>query len=147
MTSQNIFTKSILIACPVDFVWEILVNPTHMKKWMAEPELLLNIKTTWEINSPLLFTGFHHLPFENRGNVIQFEKEKRLHYTHISSLSRLQDEIENYTHIVFDLSKQQDETELRITLSNFPTETIYKHLEFYWIVTLSILKNYAESLY
>ena len=36
-------------------------------------------------------------------------------------------------------------TELTLTLSNFTTETIYKHLNFYWNTTLEVLKNFIES--
>jgi hypothetical protein len=37
------------------------------------------------------------------------------------------------------------QTRLTVTVSNFPTETIYKHLAFYWNVTPVILKRMIEK--
>jgi hypothetical protein len=31
-----------------------------------------------------------------------------------------------------------------LTLRDFPTHTIYKHLDFYWRTTLEILKQFVE---
>jgi hypothetical protein len=33
-----------------------------------------------------------------------------------------------------------------LTLSDFPTHTIYKHLDFYWRTTLEILKQFVERI-
>lgn len=41
---------------------------------------------------------------------------------------------------------KEGETELLLTLSNFPTFEIYKHLDFYWNVTLPIIKTFAEMI-
>jgi hypothetical protein len=31
-----------------------------------------------------------------------------------------------------------------LTLRDFPTHTIYKHLDFYWRATLGVLKQFVE---
>jgi hypothetical protein len=82
---------------------------------------------------------------ESNGTVLVFEQEKKLQYNHLSSLSRLPDELENYSIIEFILSPIENQTILTITLSNFPTEEIYRHLAFYWNVTLEILKKQIEK--
>jgi hypothetical protein len=39
----------------------------------------------------------------------------------------------------------EKQTALALTLSNFPTESIYQHLAFYWTVTLEALKRMIEE--
>jgi hypothetical protein len=39
----------------------------------------------------------------------------------------------------------QDQTSLTLTINNFPTETIYRHLDFYWRTTLVMLKKFTEE--
>jgi uncharacterized protein YndB with AHSA1/START domain len=141
---SKIVSKTILINAPTLKVWETLTNPELMKKWMSETEI--NIITDWKIGNPIIMRGsLHRINFENKGIVLQFEPEKILQYSHLSSLSRLPDKPENYSIIEFRLAPIKNQTMLTLTVSNFPTETIYKHLAFYWNVTLEILKRMIEN--
>jgi hypothetical protein len=115
-----------------------------MKKWMSETEI--DILTDWAVGNPVVIRGkLHGIRFENQGRVLQFELEKVLRYSHLSSLSRLPDRPENYSVMDFRLTPDEDQTALTLTLSNFPTESIEKHLAFYWNVTLEILKRMMED--
>jgi len=154
MTNQmNVYTspegdqmanKTIRINAPTSKVWEALTNPEAMKKWMSETEI--NIITDWTVGNPIVMHGnLHRINFENKGTVLQFEREKILKYSHLSSLSRLPDEPRNYSIIEFSLTPIENGTDLTVTLSNFPTEAIDKHLVFYWNVTLEILKRMIEG--
>ena len=106
----------------------------------------INIITDWNVGSPILIRGrLHRIKFENKGVVLQFEPEKILQYSHLSSLSRLPDKRENYSVLEFRLAPINNQTSLTLTLSNFPTETIYKHLAFYWNVALEVLKKMIEE--
>lgn len=137
--------KSIFIAAAPAQVWETLTVPERMLQWMGERELQLQIHTTWEINSPFVISGFHHVQFENRGQVLQFEPEQRLVYTHRSTVSRLPDAPESDTVFTFTLQPVEGGTALTLRIHNFPTESIYKHLALYWPVTLEELKACAEA--
>ena len=142
--SDKLFSKTIQINAPASRVWEALTIPDIMKKWMAETEI--DILTDWKVGSPMIIRGrLHRIKFENRGVVLQFEPEKILQYTHLSSLSRLPDKPESYSVFEFRLAAVKNQTILTLTVSNFPTETIYKHLAFYWNVTLEILKRLIEK--
>ena len=74
-----------------------------------------------------------------------FEPNRLLAYTHLSSVSRSPDTSENYTTIEFLLEPGAVNTSVVITISNFPTESIFRHLEFYWKATASILKKFVEE--
>jgi len=137
--------KSIAIEAPPATVWKALTDADNMKLWMSEPEMKMEVITDWNVGNSIVIKGFHHAHFENKGKVLQFEAPALLHYTSLSSLSRLPDLPENYLHIEFRLTPSGNETTLMLTLSNFPTETIAKHIDFYWTTTLGILKVWIEQ--
>ncbi len=143
-TGDLVATKAIIIEAPASKVWDALTNPELMKEWMYETEI--NISTDWRVGSPITIYGhLHRIKFENKGTVLKFEPERVLQYSHLSSLSRLADEPKNYSIFEFILTPRDNKTSLTLTLSNFPTESILKHLVFYWNVTLEILKRRIEE--
>ena len=140
---QKIIYK--MVNAPTSQVWHTLTTPELMKKWMM-PDLEINIITDWKVGSPIVIRGtMNEKEFENRGRVLQFEPEKILQYSHLSSISRLPDRPENYSILAFRLNPMENQTSLELTLSNFPTESIYTHLAFYWNVTLEVLKKMIEA--
>ena len=74
-----------------------------MEKCMMS-DLELEILTDWKVGGSLLMHGnMNGKDFENRGTVLQYEPEKRLQYSHLSSISRLPDRLESYSLIGFEL--------------------------------------------
>jgi hypothetical protein len=73
------------------------------------------------------------------------DKERKLSFTHLSSVSKLPDIPESYSTLTFILEPIDNITHLKLNIDNFPTESIRKHLEFYWRTTLVILKDKAET--
>jgi len=138
------FSASITINSETSNVWTTLTDIELMSKWLGEPEMDIEVYTNWEINSPIFIRGFHHINFENKGTILQYDKEKRLSFTHLSSVSRLADRKENYTIIEFILTLIDKQTQLTVNIENFPTETIRKHLEFYWRTTILTIKERIE---
>lgn len=116
-----------------------------MTRWMGEPEIGVEVSTTWETASPILVKGFHHGAFENKGIVLKCLPPKLLQYSQLSSVSRLPDLESNYHIVTFRLSPSGDGTQLSVHVENFPTESIYRHLEFYWRGTLVLLKDMIEG--
>ncbi|MDI3318581.1 SRPBCC domain-containing protein [Pinibacter soli] len=106
----------------------------------------LEVQCNWVVNEPIFIRGFNHVKFENKGVVLQFHKNSRLTYSHLSSLSRLADKQDNYSILDFILSNATDGTVLQLNITNFPTEVIRKHLEFYWRATVVKIKKMAEEL-
>ena len=141
----SIIESEITINASPSAVWKALTDPGRMKQWMGEPEMNIEISVDWQAGAPIVITGFHHVKFVNRGTVLQVEPEKILKYNYLSSISRLPDKPENYTVIGFRLTPVNDRTRLTLSLNNFPTESILKHIGFYWKTTLGILKNHVEN--
>jgi uncharacterized protein YndB with AHSA1/START domain len=139
-------SKSIRLNVRPNAVWDALTRPDLMKNWMSDSEI--EIVTTWEVGSPIIINAqevSYKTAFSNTGVVLQFVKDQVLEYSHLSSLSRLPDQAENHTLIKFTLQQEEDHTLLELNLSNFPTESHYKHIDFYWTVTLEVLKRFVEA--
>lgn len=144
--TPQIICKSISLNASLNAVWEALTQPELMKSWMYDSEI--EIVTTWKVGSPIIINvqeASYKTAFTNTGIILQFIKERMLEYSHLSSLSRLPDEAENYTFIRFTLQPDGPQTLLELDLANFPTESHYKHIDFYWTVTLEILKRFVEE--
>ncbi|MFN8346877.1 MAG: SRPBCC domain-containing protein [Spirosomataceae bacterium] len=137
--------KTIHVYAPAAVVWEYLTRPSLILQWMGDPEMKLNIQTDWKVNSPIRISGFHPRHFENKGVVLQFQPPLLLQYTHLSSVSGLEDRPENHSVLTFTLTPTEAQTLLSLTLTQFPTEAIRKHLEFYWGTTLYFIKAFAEK--
>lgn len=139
------FSTDVTIQAAPTAVWAALTVPEQMTAWMGAPEMKLSVETDWKVGTALLIRGFHHLPFENKGIVLQYDEERLLRYTHLSSASRLPDVPESYTLFTFTLTPVAGHTLLALTLENFPTETIRRHLEFYWRTAIVLIKKYVEQ--
>lgn len=138
------FSTTVTINAEPLKVWTVLTNPALMTKWMGEPEMKIEVCTDWEINTPVFIRGFHHVKFENKGIVLRYDEGKMLSYSHMSSVSRLPDQPENYSILEFILTPVDKNTQLTLNIKNFPTEVIRKHLEFYWRTTIITIKKMVE---
>lgn len=142
--TESFSAKITINASPVK-VWQTLTNLELMTQWLGDPNMEIEVQTTWQINSPILIKGFHHVKFENKGIVLAFEKERKLSFTHLSSVSKLPDIPESYSTLTFILEPGDNGTHLMLNIENFPTESIRKHLEFYWRTTLITIKDTVEK--
>ncbi|MGO1002190.1 SRPBCC family protein [Lysobacter sp. CA196] len=140
-------TKTVQIQAEPATVWQALTEPARMAAWMSEEPL--DVVTDWVVGGPILIRGVLHgrLRFENSGIVRAFETERALEYTHWSSLSRraLADAPENHVSIGLRLHPSGDGTRLDLSLSNLGHYAVYGHMNFYWEVTLAVLKRYCEA--
>jgi uncharacterized protein YndB with AHSA1/START domain len=143
----HVIENSTTINAPPSKVWRALTDPDLMKHWMSEPEMRLEIITDWKVGSPIIVKGHHHVDFENKGTILHFEPDSILRYSHLSSISRLPDVAESYTMIEFRLAPiEENSTSLNVRTSNFPSEPIFKHWEYYWRITIEVLKRFIETL-
>jgi uncharacterized protein YndB with AHSA1/START domain len=139
------FSESILIAAPLATVWNHLTNTESMRQWMGDAAMSVEVETTWITGTPIVIRGTHHGRFESTGTVLHIAPMKELRYTHLSSLSGLPATPENHTVLTFTLKPVGDGTALTLVATHFPTMEIYKHLQFYWSVTLASFQQAIES--
>ena len=142
---EPIVRKRVTIDLPRALVWEALTLPERMNERMfPEP---IEIVTTWQVGRAIVIRGdLHGAAFENTGTVLEFQPEALLAYSHLSSTSRLPDVPENHAVIEFGLTAlAADQTELTVTVRQFPTAVIYKHLAYDWNVTPEVIKRKLEA--
>jgi len=142
--SRGPIVRTIEIDAAPRAVWGALTDADSMKRWMAHPDVGMDIITDWVVGAPIVVHGFHIVRFENRGTVLAFDPPRLLRYSHLSSLSRLPDSIESHAVFEFRLDPSDSRTALTVTVSNFPTEAIFKHLDFYWRGALGAVKQFVE---
>lgn len=133
------------ISVPASLVWDVLTQPQYMLSWLGEPEMKIQIITDWKQGNPILINGFHHGPFLNSGRVLDYSPFNKLCYTHLSSLSKLEDLPENHTLLTFTLNERKSDISLCLTLENFPNPGIFHHLNFYWKNILPLIKKICEN--
>lgn len=142
---NHILLLNITINATLSKVWQILTNHAIMAEWLGEPDMEIEVHTTWQVGSPIIIRGFHHVRFENTGRVTSFVTERKASFTHLSSISGLPDKPESYSTITFTLEPAGNDTVLALSIENFPTGNIRKHLEFYWRATIVTIKDRAEK--
>lgn len=146
IVSGQVFNASTLINASAGQVWTVLTRPELMQQWML-PEEEIEIVTDGVTGAPFIIRGnMHGITFENYGTVLTFVQEREFSYSHLSSLSGLTDEPANYTVVTFRLSQEMNQTKLALQVHNFPTEAIYRHIVFYWSVTLELLNKFIVQL-
>jgi hypothetical protein len=140
--TTKIIRKSTMINASAARVWQALTD--NVGKWLSDGDVVVN--TTWEPQTPITFKGvMHNLFIDDKGMVLIAEKEKILQYSYFSKMARLADIPENYLIITFALKPSATETLLELTTENINDEIIYGHWNFYWTVTLDIIRRMAEE--
>lgn len=138
--------KRVHVDAPPERVWRALVDPAAIAAWTSDEPL--EVVTDWRIGGPIVFRGVLHgrLRFENHGVVEAFEPERRLQYTHFSSLSKhaLADVPENHVAVSFALTPDGRGTRLDLALHRLHDTAVRGHLDFHWDMTLPALKRHCE---
>jgi uncharacterized protein YndB with AHSA1/START domain len=143
--NQKDISKNISINASPWRVWEALTTPELLEGWMSDVGIEMNVTADWKIGGLIVFTGkLHGTEYLNKGRILNLEIEKSLEYSYWSSISQIPDTPANYSLIEYHLIPSQNQTLLRFSLRNFPTESIYKHSHFYWNVALEKLKDLLE---
>lgn len=144
---MNIVNKEIKINASSSDVWKVLTVPDLIELWIGEPESKTEVKTSWKVGEYIFIDGiFHSMEYHNKGIVLEFNENKYLKYSYWSTLSQIPDITENYCITEFKLIEQEEDVLLNLIQSNFPTEVIYKHCNFYWNTVILRIKKLSEQL-
>jgi uncharacterized protein YndB with AHSA1/START domain len=103
------------VKAPPSAVWKALTTTSTLKQFFFGSD----ISTDWRVGSPISFRGnWKGKPYEDKGNIQTFDREKRLAFTHWSPLSGMEDKAENYHVVSFDLRPADGGTEVVLTQTN-----------------------------
>ena len=136
-----------IVKAPPSAVWKALTTLSTLKQFFFGSD----ISTDWQVGSPISFKGsWKGKPYEDKGKVQAFDRERRLAFTHWSPLSGMEDKPENYHIVSFDLRPANGGTEVVLTPTNQNDAeplTLENRQEYdqNWTMVLEGLKKAAEG--
>lgn len=134
--------SAIAINAPASKVWDALTKPELIKQYLFGTE----VTTDWQVGSPITYKGeWEGKTYEDKGKVLQIEKEKLLVSTFWSSLSALADIPENYKTVRHELSAENNGTRLTITQDNNNSQEEADHSGQNWKAVLAEMKKLVEG--
>jgi uncharacterized protein YndB with AHSA1/START domain len=123
-------------------VWRALTDPDQIQKYMFGSRVV----TDWRPGSRIVWKGeYEGKKYEDRGEILEVEPERRLRMTHFSPLSGDEDAPENYHTLVYELDEHGGKTRVSLSQDNNSSEEAARHSQANWEKMLSGLKEVAEN--
>jgi uncharacterized protein YndB with AHSA1/START domain len=130
------------IQAPRSKVWVALTDPDQIQKYMFGSR----VETDWKPGSPITWKGeYEGKKFEDKGEILEVEHERRLKLTHFSPLSGEEDAPENYHTLVYELEDNDGKTHVSLSQDNNRSEEAAEHSRGNWEKMLSGLKKVVEA--
>lgn len=130
------------IAAPAARIWRALTDPAEVKAYFFGTELT----TDWTPGSPIYWRGeYQGKPYEDKGEVLDVEPNRRLRTTHFSPLSGQDDVPGNYHVLTYELSEADGRTTVALTQTNNPTADQAEQFSQTWQGVLDSLKQHVEA--
>jgi uncharacterized protein YndB with AHSA1/START domain len=96
-------------------VWRSLTDPAKIKEYYLGAE----VQTDWQVGSPITFKGeWNGKSFEDKGEILAFEPERKLAYSHWSPMGGKPDAPENYHVVEVTLTERAGTTHVTLHQSN-----------------------------
>ena len=140
---MNLIAKSDeTINASIDKVWEALVNPEEIRKYMFGATVI----SDWKPGSKIIWKGeWNGHSFEDKGQILEIKPPTKLQYTHFSPLAGKPDARENYHTVTIELEEHAGKTLVSLFQDNNDTIQAKEHAEQNWKKMLNELKNLLEK--
>jgi uncharacterized protein YndB with AHSA1/START domain len=130
------------IDAPPTKVWAALTDPEQIKEYMFGSQ----VETDWTPGSRILWKGeYEGKPYEDKGEVVEVEPERRLKVTHFSPLTGQEDRPENYHTLLYELEERDGQTRVSLSQDNNSSEEAAEHSRENWETMLGGLKRFVEG--
>ena len=140
--ADHVATAETEIDAPPAKVWEALTDPEQIKQYMFGSQ----VETDWREGSPIVWKGeYEGTKYEDKGEILEIEPERRLKVTHFSPLSGQEDRPENYHSLVYELEESRGRTHVSLSQDNNPDEEAAEHSRANWEKMLAGLKQVVEG--
>jgi len=142
MDKNLVAVATITIRAPINNVWNALVDPLAIKKYMFGAEVV----SDWREGSPIVWKGeWQGQPFEDKGTILEYKPGRMLQYSHFSPLSGQPDKPENYHTVTIDLLSEHDQTRVTLIQDNNASEAEREESKKNWNMMLAGLKKFLEQ--
>jgi uncharacterized protein YndB with AHSA1/START domain len=140
--ADHIATAETEIEASPQEVWTALTDPDEIEKYMFGSRVI----TDWKPGSPIVWKGeYDGKTYEDKGQILEVDRGRRLKMTHFSAMSGQEDVPENYHTLVYELSQREAKTHVALTQHGNATEEAAEHSRTNWETMLSGLKDVAEG--
>lgn len=130
-----------LINATLEQVWEALTDAQIVKQYFFGTDLV----TSWKVGEPIYYQGeWEGKPYQDKGVVLEYDHQKRLAFSYLSSWSGKEDLPENYLWVCYELEPTKTGTELTIYQSNY-SEELAKHSEGNWASLINEMRKVVEG--
>ena len=144
MENKNLIASvQTTIDAPPDKVWDALVNPGLIKKYMFGATVI----TDWKIGNKIVWKGeWEGKSYEDKGEIFEIDPMEKLSYSHYSPLTGQPDIPENYHKVTITLENVGKQTKVKLTQDKNASEDAKKHSEMNWSAMLSEMKKIVEKI-
>ena len=140
--ADHVATAEIEIDASRDKVWSALTDPEQIREYMFGSEVV----TDWQQGSPITWKGeYEGKPYEDKGEIVEIEPQRRVKMTHFSPLSGQEDRPENYHTLVYELAESDGRTRVSLSQDNNPSQEAADHSQANWEKMLTGLKDVVEG--
>lgn len=138
--STSTATVDVSISASPHQVWLALTEPDQIKAYLFGAE----VETSWQPGDPIVWHGeYEGRSYEDRGEVVEVEPDRRLVTTHFSPLTGRPDTPENYHRVTWELNENGDHTDVSLQQTLVADETADQAAE-NWTNVLRQLKEHVE---
>ena len=139
--ADYVATAETEIDAPPDKVWAALTDPEQIKEYMFGSQ----VETDWKPGSPIVWKGeYEGKQYEDKGEIVEIEPERRLKVTHFSPMSGEEDRPENYHTVLYELESRDGRTRVSLHQDNNSSEEAAEHSQANWEKMLAGLKQVVE---
>jgi uncharacterized protein YndB with AHSA1/START domain len=128
-------------------VWRSLTDPARIREYYLGAE----VQTDWQVGSAITFKGeWNGKSYEDKGEILVFELERKLAYSHWSPTAGKPDAPENYHVVEVTLDEREGTTRVTLRQSNLDggatdeDRANREHYEKNWKQLLDGLKKTTE---
>lgn len=140
--ADHVATAEIDIDATPSQVWAALTDPAQIKKYMFGSEVV----TDWQPGSPIVWQGeYEGKPYQDKGEILEIEPEKRMKVTHFSPLTGQPDLPENYHTLNYQLDGRGTVTHVSLSQDNNASEAEAERATDTWKSLLDGLKKAVEG--
>lgn len=135
-------THSIEIEATPASVWDVLINPEKIKRYLFGTETI----SDWKKGGSLIFqVEYENTKYRDHGIIREIIPEKELQYTYLSEWSGLEDIPENHSLITFTISQTIKNVVLKLIQTGYEDGEAMNKSKQTWTLIMEEMKTMAEE--